>query len=231
MNYKKFNSYVPKLSFDNKMLIWFGGVILFLFVMWLLSKFVKKESKTFEKLFKKNRSHFKRGKSESKGEALCRKICYEIFGGREFKKIRPKQLRNNVTGHNLELDLYNDELKLAVEYNGKQHYEFVPFFHGNREAFLNQKYRDELKRMMCKGLGIRLIEIPYTVKLEDLESFIRMQTAQFGIDLENLPPVDRDRTVKIKAEIVDEDEEEMEAGEMEVEEIEVEEMEEEEKDD
>jgi hypothetical protein len=195
--------------------------------MWLLSRFVKRESKTFEKLFKKNRSTFKRGKSESKGEALCRKICYEIFGGREFKKIRPRQLRNNVTGHNLELDLYNDELKLAVEYNGKQHYEFVPFFHGNREAFLNQKYRDELKRMMCKGLGIRLIEIPYTVKLEDLESFIRMQTAQFGIDLENLPPVSEGQR---KQEIVDEEEEESIEDEEEMEDDNLEELIEEEKD-
>jgi hypothetical protein len=73
---------------------------------------------------------------------------------------------NPVTGsqYNLELDCYNESLRLAVEYQGEQHYKFIPYFHKNREAFLNQKYRDELKRMRCKELGITLIEVPYTEK-------------------------------------------------------------------
>lgn len=203
MNFIK--RFTPYLTLQNKILLWFIFVILFLFVMWLLGKFLKKESKSFEKLFKKNRSTFTRGSTESKGEAMCRKICKELFG-REFKKIRPKELRNNVTGHNLELDLYNDELKLAVEYNGKQHYDYVPFFHKNKEALMNQKYRDEIKRMLCKNLGIKLIEIPYTVKLEDLESFIRIAALNYGINPDLLPK----SKVQTKDSIVDENDEDVE---------------------
>ncbi len=92
-------------------------------------------------------------------------------------------LKNNVTGHNLELDLYNDELKLGIEYSGVQHYKFVPFFHKNYEHFLTQKYRDEIKRMLCEKNDIKLIEIPYTVKLKDMETFIRIEARKLGFEV------------------------------------------------
>ena len=111
-------------------------------------------------------------KGDSKGEIECRKVLQDIFK-RPFNKIRPEFLRNTVTGqHNLELDCYNNELKIAVEYNGIQHYKYTPFFHKNNEAFLNQKYRDYMKRQLCKENGITLIEVPYTVKLSDIRSYI-----------------------------------------------------------
>ena len=47
-------------------------------------------------------------------------------------------------------DIFNDELQLGIEYNGRQHYEFTPYFHKNEQAFLDQKYRDELKYKRCK---------------------------------------------------------------------------------
>jgi len=122
------------------------------------------------------------GPSESKGEAHSRKVATDIFG-KSFEKIRPDMLKNNVTGQNLELDLYNDELKLGIEYSGAQHYKFIPFFHKNYETFMNQKYRDEIKRMLCEKNGIKLIEIPYTVKLEDIENYIRLEAKRLGYDI------------------------------------------------
>lgn len=109
---------------------------------------------------------------ESKGELECRRVLEKIFK-KPFPKARPNILSNSVTGgNNLELDCYNSELKIAAEYNGQQHYNFIPYFHKNKEAFLNQKYRDELKRRMCADNKIFLIEVPYTVKVEKIESFI-----------------------------------------------------------
>ncbi len=35
---------------------------------------------------------------------------------------------------NLEIDCYSPKLKLGVEYNGAQHYKFIPHFHKNKEA-------------------------------------------------------------------------------------------------
>lgn len=109
---------------------------------------------------------------ESKGETECRRVMEMIFKV-PFRKKRPDFLRNDVTGgNNLELDCYSEELKLAVEYNGAQHYKFIPFFHKNNEAFLNQKYRDELKRRMCKDNGIKLIEVPYTVNIDKIQDYL-----------------------------------------------------------
>ena len=91
-----------------------------------------------------------------------------------FYKSRPRFLNNPVTfgTNNLELDCYNEELKLAVEYDGAQHFKFIPHFHKTNEAFMNQRYRDYMKDQMCKENGIVLIRVPYTVKIPDIESFL-----------------------------------------------------------
>lgn len=108
----------------------------------------------------------------SKGEIECRR-CLETIFKAPFPKARPAFLRNPVTGHCLEIDCYNSALKLGVEYNGQQHYSFTSFFHRNVEASTNQKYRDELKRRLCSENGIVLIEVPYTVKIENIEPYLR----------------------------------------------------------
>ena len=121
---------------------------------------------------------------ESKGELICKEVAEQLFG-KPFIKIRPKSMKNNVTGHNLELDIYNDDLKVAIEYNGQQHYKYTPYFHKNEEAFRNQQYRDELKRMMCKNNGIMLIEVPYTVKHNLIPQYIRRRATELGLMLGN----------------------------------------------
>lgn len=122
---------------------------------------------------------------ESKGEIECRRVLEDIFD-RDFDKARPDFLNNPVTGgnFNLELDCYNPELKLAVEYQGQQHYKFTPHFHKNKEAFLNQKYRDELKRRMCRDNLITLIEVPYTVKPENIRSYLIQELFKRGYILQ-----------------------------------------------
>ncbi len=119
---------------------------------------------------------------ESKGEAECRRVLQYLFK-RRFDKARPDFLRNPVTGghFNLELDCFDPELKIAVEYNGVQHYKYVPYFHKNKEAFLNQKYRDQMKRQKCKENGILLIEVPNTMKLEDIKGFLEKELRRKGI--------------------------------------------------
>ncbi len=110
---------------------------------------------------------------DSKGELECRRVLQKLFR-KQFQKIRPDFLSNSVTGgkHNLEIDCYDEELRLGVEYQGQQHYKYTPFFHRNHESFLNQKYRDELKRMLLKQNNINLIEVPYTVKIENIENYL-----------------------------------------------------------
>jgi hypothetical protein len=110
---------------------------------------------------------------DSKGETECRRVLEKFFD-RPFSKARPNFLNNVVTGgtHNLELDCFNEELRIAVEYDGIQHTKYIPFFHKNKEHFLNQKYRDELKNMICKQNRILLIRVPYTIKIENIEKYL-----------------------------------------------------------
>ena len=109
---------------------------------------------------------------QSKGERICRDTLEGIFK-KSFPNCRPDFLFNSVTGENLEYDMYNRDLKLAVEYNGQQHYKYNSFMHGNsKDKFYGQQYRDKMKKDISKKLGITLIEVPYTVKNEDIPTFL-----------------------------------------------------------
>ena len=93
--------------------------------------------------------------------------------GMKFYKVRPDFMRNPVTGVFLELDCYNDTLKLAVEYNGAQHDKYNKFMHqGSMDKFRNQQYRDYIKKTLCQEHNVYLIVVPHTVKLKDLRPFL-----------------------------------------------------------
>lgn len=121
----------------------------------------------------------------STGEAVLRKILEDVTG-LDWSSVRPAFLQNPDTGYNLELDCYNEKLKTAFEFQGKQHYEPVEFF-GGLENFKKQVYRDSLKKTLCEQNSVRLIEIDgrnltgktSTKKIED---FLRKEVENF-IDL------------------------------------------------
>jgi very-short-patch-repair endonuclease len=54
------------------------------------------------------------------------------------------------------LDIYIPELRLAIEYQGQQHYKSVGLFGGD-EALSRTKERDHRKRELCDANGITLI--------------------------------------------------------------------------
>ena len=155
-----------------------GGALLVFTILYIVKNLFKE---SFEKpaildtFFNKSQA-LDKVKNESKGETQCRDIVSKIFH-KPFIKVRPEFLKNNVTGKNLELDIYNDELKLAIEYNGRQHYDHIPFFHKSYEHFRAQKYRDEIKRMLCKQNGIYLIEVRYDCP--DVDTFLKLEAQKY----------------------------------------------------
>jgi len=66
------------------------------------------------------------------------------------------------------IDIYIPFLKVAIEYNGEQHYRPVDFF-GGEPAFKQTKRRDQLKRKRCIQNNVHLIEWKYD-ELIDLDS-------------------------------------------------------------
>ena len=68
----------------------------------------------------------------SRGEELVRK-AFESKFNKPFPKIKPKWLINPQTNYRLELDGFNEELKIAFEYQGMQHYKIVSKFKMNQK--------------------------------------------------------------------------------------------------
>lgn len=132
--------------------------------------------KSFDNMIKIEDYICENNKKCSKGEMMC-KVTLEKIYGVPFRNTRPDFLKNPETNHNLELDCYNEDLKIAVEYNGPQHYKWPNKCHDNIEQFEKQVNHDKLKHEMCLLNGVHLIEVPYNIPLQNIPSFI----------LQNLP--------------------------------------------
>ena len=92
-----------------------------------------------------------------------------------FYKIRPNFLKNEATGRNLEIDLFNKELGLGIEIQGIQHYKFSPRFHLSQQQFIEQQQRDQLKLHKCRQFGITIIEVPYHIKEKEVRNYLITQ--------------------------------------------------------
>ena len=176
--YNRIKNLWNKRGFELLLII----TVAFIFFYWFF--YTKdKDSGTYSQNFNYNpyRKKLKKYSSShkvSKGEAECRRVLQTIFR-KPFPNQRPKYMFNSVTGHNLEIDCYNEQLKLGCEYHGRQHYEYVPFMHKTRDAFRNQQYRDQMKIQICNKLGIRLIIVPYKIKIQNIENYIKSKLKKF----------------------------------------------------
>lgn len=134
------------------------------------SQFSERSSKpTTENLNERSSKPRRKNISENK----CRCIIESIYH-LPFPSCRPNFLKNPETKRNLELDMYNEQLKLAFEYQGKQHYQKVTYFQDTID-FKKQVQRDSFKKRRCEELGIKLICIPYTMNItrENILSLIQ----------------------------------------------------------
>ncbi len=119
--------------------------------------------------------------SERASERICRGLFEAIFK-EDFKKTRPEWLKNS-EGHQLELDGYNDELKLAFERQGEQHYEFPNYFFKTIKEFISQLSNDQQKEELCETHGVTLIEVPYWIKYGEYQDYIIKQCKAKGIEV------------------------------------------------
>ena len=74
------------------------------------------------------------------------------------------------------IDIYIKELNVAIEYNGKQHYEPVTYF-GGKEAYLKTVERYKMKKQKCRRNGCELIEVKYD---EDLIKRVELIKARYN---------------------------------------------------
>ncbi len=130
------------------------------------------------------------------GERICRAFFEQLFN-KPFPKAFPKWLENERKGQ-MELDGYCEELKLAFEHQGRQHYHMDnPFINSHSEFTLRQK-DDERKRELCKEYGVVLLEIPeipVMLKITDVKEFIKKESLKSGI---KIPSVFETKQVSFK---------------------------------
>lgn len=124
--------------------------------------------------FECNSNNFKNGKrcphcNVYKNEEECREI-FERITGKKFKKCRPVFLTKKENGVRMELDGYCEDLKLAFEYDGEQHFKPLDYF-GGKKKFQQITKNDKIKDGLCLKNDIILIRIPYFIK--NKEEFIK----------------------------------------------------------
>ena len=108
--------------------------------------------------------------------------------GVRFSKARPSWLLSNY-GKRMELDGYAASLGLAFEYHGEQHYRFSPLFHASQQKFEERQKYDRWKRRVCQRRGITLLEIPYHLPRQRLQSYLfdLLDRKGFGVFCDNKP--------------------------------------------
>lgn len=122
----------------------------------------------------------------SYGEEALRRIVERHYNV-EFKNVRPDWLKGKK--NNLELDCYNDDLKLAFEFNGITHYK--PIYGIKR--FKIQCENDLIKQRKCAENGVKLYIIKDLINNENKKNDnshvltnIISQLKFFNIDVKNI---------------------------------------------
>lgn len=150
--------------------------------------------------------------SASLGERKCKAAMEQLFG-KKFVKKRFPDLKG-IGGKSLEIDLYNEELKLGLEHQGAQHFMKKKFFGEHRYAQVFE--HDRRKKAYCAKNGITLIEIrqvgevtPDAKLKEAIRSALLAQNFQLSpsfddiflsLDVAALPSLQEDKWEETKAE-------------------------------
>ena len=106
----------------------------------------------------------------SREQETCDSMA-RLFGV-PFVKVRPAFLINPESGRRLEIDCYNDELKVGAEFNGIGHYKYPNPFHKTEAEFHAQVRRDEYKKNICVEQGISLYVVPDSVRKGDIYEYL-----------------------------------------------------------
>ena len=118
------------------------------------------------------------GKGGMKNEKRCRAILEKIYNC-DFPTVRPSWLKNPATKRNLEIDCYNHDLRIGLEYSPDSSHTTVGSFHKTKESLIYQIRKDQWKANQCKKLGITLITVP-SWATSDLKGYITRKLGEVG---------------------------------------------------
>lgn len=109
-------------------------------------------------------------------ERICRQYFEQLFA-EKFPTSKPLWLKNG--DGRLELDGYCENLRLAFEHQGIQHFSRSHFTYlAGSDDFEELQKRDALKEKLCEKNGVRLIKIPQLgsmLAVSNLREFIKTE--------------------------------------------------------
>lgn len=116
---------------------------------------------------------FKNSKNGSLGEQKIVKILQGAYVKYEREKVFG-DLRQGT----YRFDFFLPDLKIVIEYNGIQHYEYTKVFHSKKEDFLKAQERDRRKISYCLAHKYKLYCIPYW-EIENLKTLKDLFQSKF----------------------------------------------------
>ena len=111
---------------------------------------------------------------ESRGELYVSNILQDVNIDflRQHKFNDCKGDKGKKYCRRLPFDFYLPQYNAMIEYDGRQHFEPIKKF-GGLEGFNKLKRNDQIKNLYCEKNNIKMIRIPYTMKKEDIPSYIK----------------------------------------------------------
>ena len=101
----------------------------------------------------------------TQGELILFSALDKLLVGHDYINHGYYSFLPSPKGYPLQLDRYYPDLKLAFEFDGKQHSEYNKYIHKSKKNFEYYKECDRLKEQNCKTKGITLIRIAWNYKI------------------------------------------------------------------
>lgn len=105
--------------------------------------------------------------TRSKGEY----IIQELLDKHNIQYVNQYKFDDCKNERRLPFDFYLPENNVCIEYQGKQHFQVIDYF-GGEKAFEERQRNDLIKKNYCKNNNITLIEIMYGETKENIERMI-----------------------------------------------------------
>jgi len=122
------------------------------------------------------------------GEEIVR-LFFEKTFGKKFPKSRPSFLKEQGSSI-VELDGYNEELGIAFEHHGRQHYKSSKHFHRDKNSYRTIQERDRARAELCRKSRVKLIVVPSVpdlLPINELPKFLQSEFKRRKINIQAVP--------------------------------------------
>lgn len=138
----------------------------------IITSYIKNNNRKYFKILEdknyKKLTYIERKKDISIGESAIEMILKE----KQINYIREHTFQDLKYKSKLRYDFYLIDFKVLLEYDGKQHYEKIDYFHKTIKDFEESQKRDELKTLYAEQNNYKLFRIKYNEDIFERMKYI-----------------------------------------------------------